>query len=258
MKQLSVALATYNEGQNIGRCLEAVAKIAWEIIVVDGESTDNTVAIATKYGAKVIETTNKPMFHTNKQLAIDAAKGDWLLLLDADEVADENLVAQIKKCLENEPVENAFYIKRKNFFLGKWLTKGGQYPDKVIRLFKQGQAHLPQQSVHEQLAVNGKVGELQGHLWHYNAPTFRRYLNNANRYTQLTAMEMKTKGIQLNLFNDIWYLGIKPMIIFFTLYLRHRGYVDGFPGFVFALFSGLHVSLAYMKLGDLVRNESIH
>lgn len=254
----SVVLATHNEEANIEKCLVAVKDIADEIIVVDGESTDKTVEMAKKLGARVIQTTNKPMFHTNKQMAMDAATGDWILQLDADEVVDDELKAFIKKILKEDYQYSAFWVKRKNWFLGTFLKKGGQYPDPVIRLYKKGKAYLPQKDVHEQMEVDGEVGWAEGHLLHYNAPTFSRYITNANRYTTQTAKQLKKKGVKLHLGNDFLYLVWKPKVTFLKLFFRHKGFVDGFSGFVFALFSGLHHAIAYMKLGDLYRDETTH
>jgi glycosyltransferase involved in cell wall biosynthesis len=256
MSTLSVVLATYNEASNLKRCLDSVAAIADEIIIVDGESLDDTVVIAQKYGAKIITTSNKPIFHINKQMAIDAATSDWILQLDADEVVDEEMSQAIIHLKQKGSTDSAFWLKRKNFFLGRFLTKGGQYPDPVIRLCKRGKARLPQKSVHEQMEVEGTMGMLNGHLLHYNAPTFARYITNANRYTLLTAKELRRQGIKLSFLHDLKYLIIKPKLTFLSLYVRHRGYKDGFPGFVFALFSGLHHALSYMKLGDLYRDKS--
>jgi glycosyltransferase involved in cell wall biosynthesis len=249
--KLSVVLAVHNEEACLARCLESVKNTAQEIVVVDGDSKDDSVKIALRFGAVVIKTTNKPIFHINKQMAIDAAQGDWILQMDADEVVDDELIESITTILKQNSPYNAYRLKRKNYFLGSFLTKGGQYPDCVIRLFKRGKAFLPQLSVHEQMKVEGGVGDLQGHLLHYNAPTFSRYLTNSDRYTSLTAQEMHTDNVPLNMRNDIYYLLVKPMYIFLTLFIRHRGYVDGFPGFIFAFFSGLHVATAYMKLKDL-------
>lgn len=252
--KLSVVLATYNEEQNLARCLEAISPLADEVVIVDGNSTDKTVEIARTFKAKVIETTNKPIFHINKQMAIETATGDWVLQLDADEVVDANLSKFIQKLkLTNSFEFDAYWLKRKNFFLGKFLTKGGQYPDPVIRLFKRGAAKLPAKDVHEQMEVTGTIGTASGHLLHYNAPTFARYITNANRYTGLTAHTLYTNGVRVSFVNDVRFLVVKPLGTFFKLYFRHRGYVDGFPGLVFALFSGLHHALAYMKLGDLLR-----
>lgn len=254
-RKLSVVLAVHNEEANLSRCLEAVKGLADEIVIVDGESTDQTVDIARAFGAKVIKTTNKAMFHTNKQMAIDAANGDWILQLDADEVVDRELRGKIEEILTEKNIFDAYWLKRKNYFLRGFLTKGGQYPDPLIRLFKRGRAHLPQKSVHEQMEVDGEIGQINGHLLHYQAPTFKRYIDNANRYTSLTAQEYKNKGIKVTGINDVKYLVWKPLATFASLFIRHRGYKDGFRGFIFALFSGLHHSISYMKLGDLYRKD---
>lgn len=256
-KTLSVVLATYNEANNINACLSAVQRIAHEIIIVDGNSTDETLSIAKKYNPIIISTSNKAMFHTNKQMGIEAATSDWILQLDADEVVDKELLQSIEALLQsdNSP-ENAFWIKRKNYFLNDFLCKGGQYPDPVIRLFKRGKASLPQADVHEQMAVEGAVGTISGHLLHFNAPNFSRYITNANRYTSLTAHKLQQSSVTMSITNDLYYLLLKPLHVFILLYARHRGYKDGFKGFVFALFSGLHHAVAYMKLGDLTRKHT--
>ena len=245
--KLSVALATYNEEGNLPRCLESVKSFADEIVVVDGSSEDKTRQIARRYGARVIKTVNRPMFHTNKQMAIDAASSDWILQLDADEQVDEELAKEIVSVIKKGSPFSAFAIKRKNFFLGTWLHKGGQYPDPVIRLFRKGKAYLPQRSVHEKMEVKGRVEQLNGHLRHFTAPTFSRYLTNANRYTSLTAEELNRKKLALNSGNFLEYFFIRPLVTFVRIYIRHKGFLDGFPGFIFALFSGLHWQIAYMK-----------
>jgi len=252
---LSVALVTFNEEENIGRCLESVRQIANEIIVVDGSSTDKTVEIAKKFGAKVIITDNPPIFHINKQKAIDKCLGDWILQLDADEVITPKLGEEIKEIVKKGSRFSAFWIKRRNYFLGRWLKKGGQYPDPVIRFFKRGKARLPCRSVHEQMVVEGEIGWLKNDMLHFSVPNFSRYLTNSNRYTSLTAREFKEKNLKINLFNHLNYLFWKPIKVSFDIYFRHKGFYDGFPGFVFALFSGLHFSVAYIKYWELLKNN---
>ena len=128
--KLSVVLATHNEEDNIGRCLEAVKDIADEIVVVDGKSSDQTVQIAKKHNAKVIIRKNPANFHINKNIAIDAAHGDWILQLDADEVVSPELSSEIRSTLSvQRPALNGYWVNRKNWFLTRFLTKGGQYPD---------------------------------------------------------------------------------------------------------------------------------
>lgn len=253
---LSVVLAIHNEEKNLAQCLDSVKKLADEIIVVDGESTDKSVEIAKKYKAKIISATNKSNFHINKQMAMDAAKGDLILQLDADEEVDPQLAEFIKNIHsiitdKKETDANAWWIKRKNLFLGSYLKKGGQYPDAVIRLYKKGKAKLPQKNVHEQMVVDGVVGMAEGHLIHYSNPTFADYMRKFNTYTSFTAETLKQEKVRPSLSVVLTYLIKKPVITFFSLYLRHRGYVDGFPGFVFALMSALHFPVAYIKLWEL-------
>lgn len=254
MKKISVAIATYNEENNIKKCLESVKVWVDEIIVVDGSSTDNTREIAKSYGARVIKTTNKPIFHINKQMAIDRAKGEWVLQLDADEVVSKELKKEIIDIVEKGSNFSAFYLPRKNIFMGKWLQKTAQYPDPVIRLFKRGKAHLPCKSVHEQMEVEGKIGMTKGHLFHYPYPSFSQYLQKSNRYTSLSAEEMLEKGIK----PSFWEL-LKSIHLakkhFFLLYLRHRGFQDGFPGFIFSFYSGLHFFTSYVKFWELKKSK---
>ncbi|MBD3279131.1 MAG: glycosyltransferase [Candidatus Pacebacteria bacterium] len=262
---ISVVLATYNEAQNIERCLQAVQDFADELIVVDGSSTDNTVALAKKLGAQVFVTTNKANFHINKQLAMDKAKGELVLQLDADEVVDQELAEFIQHTHQQLAEHNfqplsatapvAWYLKRKNLFMGQWLKKGGQYPDPVIRLYLNGYAHLPQQDVHEQMQVDGVVAWAKGHLLHYANPQFSDYLRKFATYTSFKAQQLYDQDTQLSFVNASKYLLWLPVKTFLLLFIRHKGFVDGIPGFVFALFSGLHHHVAFLKLWELYENK---
>ncbi|MFA6007704.1 MAG: glycosyltransferase family 2 protein [Candidatus Shapirobacteria bacterium] len=248
---LSVAIATYNEAENIDRCLKAVADWADEIIIVDGKSIDDTVKIAKKYqNVKIISTDNKTMFHLNKQMAIDACQSDWILQLDADEVLTNDLKEEILKTIADTKF-NGFWIKRQNFFLGKFLTKGGVYPDPTIRLYRRGFGKLPCKNIHEQAEINGPVGQLNSDLLHFADPNFSRYLLRNDRYTSLLATDFKNAGVKINVFSFINYFTIKPLYWFFLSYFRHRAYVDGFQGFVFAWYSSLRFPIAYIKLFEL-------
>lgn len=263
---LSVVLAVHNEAEVIARCLKSVVDLADEIIVVDGESTDNTVQIARKFNSNVITTSNKSNFHINKQMAMDAAHGRLVLQLDADEVVDGQLqafVQQQKKRVANLSVDQlaslqprAWWLKRRNFFMGRFLSKGGQYPDPVIRFYLNGSAKLPQKDVHEQMEVSGEVGSAEGHLLHYSTPNLSVYLRKANTYTSFTARQLSKAGIRPSMGLAIKYVFFKPIATFFTVYLRHRGYVDGIPGFGFALLSAWHHPLAVLKLWELSQPTS--
>lgn len=245
--KLSVVLAVYNEEDNLKKCLDSVEKIANEIVVVDGGSKDKTLEIAQQFGAKIIQITNPTNFHINKNKAIDAASGDWVLQLDADEVATEELSKEIRLLLLKDEKFNGYWIPRRNFFLGRFLKKGGQYPDYTLRLYKRGKGRLPAKDVHEQAVVEGEVGFLKNDLLHLRDKNFSQYLLRFNRYTDLLAVQLSKDKANDNFLTFVNYILLKPFFWFVKSYLRHRGYVDGFPGFIFALFSSLRFPVSYMK-----------
>lgn len=284
-QSISVTLAAYNEESVIGNCLDSVKDWVDEIIVVDGESTDRTVEIAKKAGAKVLIRENNPVFHIQKAVANKEAKSDWVLQLDADEVITGDLRDEIIGLLEGrhfgydgwispfkaginkvfkifpEPRKlqkpaDAYWLPRKNYFLGGVLMHAGQYPDPIIRLFQRGKAILPAKDVHEQMVVRGAVGWLRADYNHFGNPNFARYLLRENRYSSLKAAQLKDAGLRINVFNTINYLLLKPLGTFFSLYFRYRGFLDGFPGFVFSLYSGLHHAFSYMKLWEIYKQNN--
>ncbi len=240
MQKLSIVLATRNEEKNLGRCLASVISIADEIVVVDEKSTDDTIKVAKKFGAKVISVPHNDNFHITKNIAIDAAIGDWILQLDADEVVPKGLAYEIKRTINSKSALNGYWLKRRNWFLTRFLAKGGQYPDPTLRLYRQGKGKLPAHDVHEQAQVDGEVGYLKNDLLHYRDSSFSKYLEGFNRYTSFMAEQLQDPG-------GINYLVIKPAVTFVKVYGRHRGYVDGFPGFVFALFSAVIHPVSFIK-----------
>lgn len=254
MKKISVVLAVFNEENNLKSCLESIKNLAWEIIIVDGGSTDRTLDISKKFGARIIETENPIIFHINKNKAIDAAKGDWILQLDADEVTTEELAEEIRKVTNLESNINGYWIPRRNFFLGTFLKKGGQYPDYTLRLYRRGYGRLPAKDVHEQAVVKGKVGYLKNDLLHLRDKNFSEYLERFNKYTDLLSVQIREQGVKINVYFFINFIFIKPAHWFLKAYFRHRGYVDGFSGFVFALFSSLRFPVAFLKL--LINHEN--
>ena len=277
--KLSVVLATRNEEENIARCLESVKSIASEIIIFDEYSTDKTKEIAEKFGAKVYLEPHHDIFHITKQKAIDMAKGDWILQLDADEVVTEELAKEILEKIKdpkNQKIQTsgkselferhqkliedrdgkigtdsgdivAYFIPRRNMFLGKPLIHAGVYPDGVIRLLKKGKAYLPAKSVHEQMVIEGKVGWLNGDLLHFDSPTLKRYLMRLNRYTDLKTQELKSLKTPKNLWSFLQFTILHPTYYFLLLLVRHKGFLDGVNGFLWSFFSALHFPIAYFK-----------
>ncbi|MEK7533156.1 MAG: glycosyltransferase family 2 protein [Patescibacteria group bacterium] len=243
---LSVALAVYNEASNLERCLRSVGNLADEMIVVDGGSSDATVDIAKRLAAKVYHTDNPAMFHINKQKALDKSSGEWILQLDADEVVSASLKEEIRDVIVSGLTPNGYFISRHNYFLGDWLRKGGQYPDYVIRLFRNGFGEFPQQSVHEQIKIDGPVGHLNHALEHYSYTSIAQYWDKSSAYIRLTADELSKRKDSRSVATLFSYLIAKPVGTFLSLYLRHKGFVDGWRGFLFAFFSAMHFPKAYI------------
>jgi glycosyltransferase involved in cell wall biosynthesis len=245
---LSVALAVYNEEDNIDACLAPVSLFADEIVVVDGGSTDKTIRKVKKYTSKVIRTTNPAIFHINKQKALDACRGTWILQLDADERVPNSLRNEIiRAVLKKENDIKGYFIPRKNFFWGHLMKKGGQYPDYVMRLVRRGYAKFPCKSVHEQIAVTGKTEYLIHPLEHISYQTKNDYWKKSDAYTSLTANELKSQHVPRNILSWILHTVILPAKTFIALYIRHKGFLDGLPGLQFAYWSGLHHKIAYEK-----------
>lgn len=254
MITLSAALAVRNEEKNLARCLSSLKDFADEIVIVDGESDDTTVQIAKKYGAKVLSRPNKSNFHINKQVAIDNCRGKWILQLDADEVVSADLRKEIELIIHDESINptsvNGYWIPRKNWFLGRFLMKGGQYPDYTLRLYKNGKGKLPQKDVHEQAEVEGEVGHLKKALLHYPYENFLAYLKKWNRYnlfaSDLLSSELKHRSVLKKLEAVAMYMVIKPIFWFVWTYGRHKGFYDGWQGFVFSFFSALRFPASYI------------
>ena len=273
-QSLSVTLATWSGDETLlNDCLSSVKDVADEIIIVLGGESILTEKIAKDFHAKLIKTKNNPIFHLQKKMANESATKDWILQIDTDERVTPALCREIKSLLAGKhfgfdtwvsPLKrlfrkplpltspaSAYYLPRKNYFLNRYLKNCGQYPDPVIRLFQRGQATLPAKDVHEQMLVNDNIGWLKNDLDHYATPEFSRYLYRENKYSSLHAQELFNQQVPITVFNTLNYLFIKPLITFLSLYLRYRGILDGFPGFVFSLYSGLHHAFSYMKLWEI-------
>jgi len=250
MPQFSIVLATFNEEKNIAKCIDSVKDIADEIVIVDGTSSDKTVEIAKEYGARVIVRENPKIFHINKQIAIDAATKDWIIQLDADEHLSKESIREIKDVTRDTKF-NGFWIPRKNYFLGRFLKKGGQYPDYTLRVYRKGKGKLPQKDVHEQAEVEGEVGYLKEPMMHFPYENFSAYYMKWKRYNSIFAdqirEERKKKGFVYSLWMFPSYLIIKPIYWFLLTYFRHKGFVDSWQGFVFSFFSAVRFPASFLK-----------
>jgi glycosyltransferase involved in cell wall biosynthesis len=279
---LSVAIITKNEEANIRRTLESV-KWADEIVVVDSGSTDRTCDIAREYGAKVFIEQWKG-FAKQKNSAIEKCTSDWILSLDADEevepalgdflrvqykgeslksirgselsnaqqvIDDAAKVLRDWRAADPERFDSAYAFPRKNFFLGRWIRRGGFYPDQKIRLFKKGTASFQDRLVHEGLQVEGKVGHATYHLIHHAYPTLSGYIEHMNRYSDLGAqMVVEKKGkVGFSFINIV----LRPIATFIYNYFFRLGFLDGKEGLLLHLYHSVYVSWKYAKAWELSR-----
>jgi len=239
---LSVIIITKNEADNIRDCL---ASVAWadEIIVVDSGSEDETVAICREYTDKVYET-DWPGFGIQKQRALNKAKGDWVLSIDADECVTPLLREEIERVIANPGACVAWKIPRLSRFCGRYMRHSGWWPDYVVRLFAKDQARFSDDMVHEQVLVNGAVGTLTGHFIHETIESFEVLLSKMNQYTSAGALMASQKGKKGSLRKAIGH----GVWAFFRSYVLRAGFLDGREGFILAVSIAESSYYRYLKL----------
>jgi glycosyltransferase involved in cell wall biosynthesis len=250
MIKLSLCIPAHNEEKNLHLPLDSAYDLVDEVVIINAASTDKTKEVALKYGdkIKIYDYDNPTSFLINKQRAIEKASGQWILQLDADEALSNQLKEEIKNIINDKDQLTAnlvgYYLPRKNYFLGRFLMKGGVYPDYVLRLYRRNCAFFKAEHLHENVQIKGKVGYLKEAILHYADPDFSRYLLRWDRYTSFDAEELIKKGESISFLS---YFLFKPLSWFLATYIRHRGFYDGFPGFVFSLFSALRFWVIYIK-----------
>lgn len=262
MPLLSVAIITLNEEANLARTLSSVSW-AEEIIVVDSGSMDRTVEIARSFGARVIER-EWPGFAAQKNFAIAQCTGDWVLSLDADEELSPELQAQIRTLLPSNPPADAFYLRRRNLFLGRWIKRGGFYPDPKLRLFRRTAANFtsgPQfaeRPVHESITFDGVAGELDFDIIHHAYPTLSTYIEHMDRYSSLGADLLVHKGrAGAALPNFLLNVFVVPQLTFQWNYFFRLGFLDGREGLLLHLYHATYTSWKYAKAWEKARRPTL-
>jgi len=249
---LSVVLITHNAAAQLADCLASVA-FADEFVVVDSGSDDGTVALATRYGARVVAQ-EWLGFGRQKQFAVEQAAHDWVLCLDADERVSPELAASVVRALHS-PAAPAYRMARRNRFLGRWLRHGEGYPDWSVRLYDRRHARWSDDEVHEKVvcaaAPGARVGILAGDLLHESGEDLGRYLEKQNRYTALAAQELHRRGRRAGLAA----LALSPLLRFFKFYLLRLGFLDGLPGLVHISIGCMNSFMKYAKLIELHRMQ---
>ena len=248
--KLSVTIITFNEESNIRDCLESI-QWADEIIVVDSNSTDNTVSICREYTDQII-LRDWPGFLRQKQFAQEQAKGEWILNLDADERLSPEASDEIKKEIINgTPDADGFVFPRQSYYLGRWIKHGGWYPDAKLRLIRKESGRWSGESLHEKLVCDGKVKRLSGRILHHVYRDIAHQLETVDSFSRISADIWMEKGKRFNLFLFL----AKPPISFITTYFWKGGILDGIPGFIISVITSYYVFLKYAKLWELRRSQ---
>lgn len=256
MDKLSVVISAFNEEKNIEDCLKSVT-FAKEIILIDNESTDNTVGIAKKYTDKIFSLPNNLMLNINKNAGFTKATGEWILNLDADERVTPELKEEITNVLgESRSKINGYSIPRKNIIFGKWIQHGLWWPDYQLRLFKKEKGKFPEVNVHEYVVVDGETEKLTHPLVHYNYKSVYQFLEKANHIYSGNEAEILVKsGRSLN-----WQDAISmPVNDFLKTFFSQEGYKDGLHGLVLSLLQAFYAEIVFAKVWEKrgFRNESL-
>ncbi len=244
--RLSAVIIAHNEAALIEDCLRSIAGVADEIVLVDDGSTDATAALARLMGARVL-TRSFDTAARQMNFGIQSARGDWILIIDADERLSAELADEIRQTLDDPEPYQAYYFPRRNIVFGRWLRHGGNYPDyNSARLFRRGWAWFEDEPVHARLLLQGSAGYLRGQLLHLTAPNLERYLGKFNAYTSFEAERMQRHGVRYSF----------PRMAGHALYhlLRHllvqAAFLDGAEGLQYVFLEFIYDIIRYLKLRE--------
>ena len=250
--KISSIIIAKNEELNIRRCIESQLECIDEIIIiVDEDSSDKTLEIIKSFSQIKFEITKWMGYAKTKQYAVSLASNDWILWIDADEVITPELCNDLNKFKDSSSTLSAYSIPRLANFLGRWIKHSGWYPGRVVRIFNKNKASFSEKDVHEDLIVNGEIGELQSNLEHYTDPSIKHYFEKFNNYTSLAAEELKRNNKKFHLSDII----LRPVFIFIKMYVIKLGFLDGVQGFILAIFSSAYVFTKYSKFWEIKRKK---
>lgn len=244
MDRISAVLITKDEARNVDRCLASLAPVVDEIVVVDGFSTDDTVARCERLGARVVQH-GWLGFGPQKNYANGLARHEWILSVDADEALDpflQRAIAEAKKA----GLRGAYEIARLNWYYGRFVRHGLEYPDRKVRLFPRSKVSWNASLVHEglELAEPLPVTRLDGHLLHFTYQRVAEHVAKQDRYTTLAAEDAFRRGVRPSLAKLI----LSPLVVLLKSYLLKRGFLDGVHGLVLSV---LHANGTFLKNAKL-------
>ena len=246
---LSVAIITFNEADRISAAIKSVS-FADEILVLDSGSTDATVEIAKKLGARVLST-DWPGHVEQKNRALQMVEGEWVLHVDADERVSKELSEEILGIINQDSQHVAFRVKRQNWWEGKPVRFGRWGFDRPIRLLKKSSGNWVGEDPHDRLDIDGKVGKLSGLLVHHPYRNLKEHWSTVDRYTELAALSAHERGRRSTVL-DIFF---RPPAHFFSSYLLLFGFLDGLRGLCLAWIGSVYVLLKWWRLRKFNRGQ---
>ena len=252
MIKLSAVIITFNEERNIQRCLESLAGIADEIIVVDSGSTDSTEKICSSFGVKFIHHKFYGYIE-QKNHAITHCSYEHILSLDADEALSAKLKDSISVLKENWN-RDGYSFNRFTNYCGKWIRHCGWYPDRKLRLFKKEKGKWSGSNPHDRFILNdpNNCEIIKGDLLHFSYYTIEEHIRQANKFTEIAALSAFSEGKRSSTIQILF----KPIIRFFRDYFFHLGFLDGYYGFVICIISSFSSFIKYVKLYELQKRKN--
>lgn len=271
MVSVSALILTLNEEINISECLDS---LSWcdDVVVFDSLSTDRTRTIAEERGARVVTRAfDNWSAHQNWAVTNIEFRHPWVLYIDADERCAPELRDDVLHRARHDSPEAAFRIRRKDFFMGRWLKHAQLYPSWFVRLFR------PQRIRYERLVnpvavVDGPIGKLDGHIVHYPfSHGVSHWVARHNRYSDMEAVEAakarerrapagsvwsKDPNERRRALKDIFFqLPARPLVKFLYYYGWRRGFLDGRAGFTYATLQAFYEYLIACKGAELERRR---
>ena len=250
--EISAVIITYNEEDNIRRCLESLVDIATEIIVVDSFSTDRTKAICEEYDVKFFEHDFEGHVE-QKNYAASLASHDYILSLDADECLSDELKSSIMN-IKNGQVQPAYSFNRLTNYCGTWIRYCGWYPDTKIRLWNKHAGHWGGLNPHDKIILNDNIRptHLKGDLLHYSYKSIDQHLDQIKFFSTIGSKAALQNGKRSNLFKVIF----APVFKFIKDYILRLGILDGYHGYVVCRMGAIAKFMKYHKLLLLQKGEA--
>lgn len=249
MNKVSVYIIAYNEADKIR---DAINSVLWadEIVVADSNSQDDTAALAKEMGARVVQIPFRGFGDLRNQ-AMAACTHDWIFSLDADERCTPEAKDEILACLDN-PQADVYYVPRRNYFMGRWIRHSGFYPDyRQPQLFRKGAlVFKADDPVHEEFTIISQKPVAYCHhaIWQLPFKRLDELMHKANKYSTLGADKLALNG---NRHCSLWTALAHGIWSFCHMYFLKRGCLDGWPGFIIALYNFEGTFYKYAKLNEL-------